>query len=156
MLRAACALHFVALGLWVGGLAAIGLVVAPTAFRNPETRPTAGIVVGDSLRLFGKVEAVCAAAALITGILLQSVGAWGPGVRWLRMSVLIVMALILVCTTGHLYPELERLRGDPSPAARERFQRLHGASERLVGANLLAGLALLGLSAATLRSPDGG
>jgi hypothetical protein len=50
---------------------------------------------------------------------------------------------------------MEKLRGDPAPSARQRFDRLHKTSERLVGANLLLGLALLGLSAATLRSADG-
>jgi hypothetical protein len=137
-------------------LAAIALVVAPSAFRTAPSREAAGALVGESLRSFGTLEAVFAVTALVTGVLLQSVGAWGPRVRWIRMSALVAMAALLVCYSGHVHPEMARLRGDGSPSARERFDRLHRTSVRLVGAPLLGGRALLGLSAAALRSPDGG
>ncbi len=150
LVRTSCALHFVALALWVGGLAAIAFAVAPVAFRvaPPET---AGWVVGDSLRRFGRGELILAAVVLFSAVICQFVGVWGPRVRWPRLLALVVMAGLSLYYTQSVYPRMERLRGKD----RAEFQRLHRISERAVGANLLLGLTVLGVSAATLRSPDG-
>jgi uncharacterized membrane protein len=156
LVRAAVALHFTALAIWVGGLAAIGAVVAPVAFQTD--RSVAGAIVGGSLRAFGRVEIVCAVVALFTAVLAQAVGVWGKGVRWPRILGLVAMAALTLAYTQAVYPPLEELRprvraGDP--AARADFDRLHRMSTRLVGANLLLGIAVLGLSASTMKSPEG-
>jgi uncharacterized membrane protein len=75
------ALHLLALALWLGGLVAIGALVAPTAFHATRTAPAlagnllqqnalAGAVVGGSLRLFNKLDFACAAVLLAANLLL--------------------------------------------------------------------------------------
>jgi len=74
-------LHLLALALWLGGLVAIGALVAPTAFHVTRSAPSlagnlfqqnalAGAVVGGSLRLFNFVAFGCAAALLAANLLL--------------------------------------------------------------------------------------
>lgn len=158
LVRAAVALHFVALGLWVGGLAVIGAVVAPLAFKVAPSREVAGALVGGSLRSFGRIEILCALVALLTAVLAQAVGVWGRGVRWPRILALLAMVALMLVYTQAVYPPMETLRphvqaGDV--AAKADFDRLHRWSTRLVGANLLLGIVVLGVSAATMKSPDG-
>jgi len=74
-------LHLLALALWLGGLVAIGALVAPTAFHAARTAPAlaghlpqqnalAGAVVGGSLRLFNFLTLACAAVLLAANLLL--------------------------------------------------------------------------------------
>jgi putative copper export protein len=156
LVRTACALHFLALSFWVGGLAAIAFVVAPTAF-NVAPRETAGLVVGDSLRAFGRLELILGAVALFSALICQFVGVWGPRVRWPRLLALVAMAGLSLVYTQAIYPPMQELRPRRAPgnAAEADFNRLHRMSTRVVGANLLLGIVVLGTSAATMRSPDG-
>jgi len=158
LVRAAVALHFIALGLWVGGLAVIGGVVAPLAFKAAPSREVAGALVGGSLRNFGRIEIALALVVLFSAVLAQAVGVWGRGVRWPRILALLAMVAILLAYTQAVYPPMEDLRpkvqaGDAE--AKAKFDRLHRWSTRLVGANLLLGIVVLGVSAATMKSPDG-
>ncbi len=74
-------LHLLALALWLGGLVAIGALVAPTAFHAvrsapalaghlPQQNALAGAVVGGSLRLFNFLSLACAAVLLAASLLL--------------------------------------------------------------------------------------
>jgi uncharacterized membrane protein len=157
LVRVSTALHFLALGLWVGGLVALAFVVAPTAF-HVAPRETAGLLVGDSLRAFGHLELIFGAVALFSAVICQFVGVWGPRVRWPRILALVAMAALSLFYTQSIYPRMAELR----PAARAEavdakgeFDRLHRLSTRVVGANLLLGIVVLGVSAATIKSPDG-
>ncbi|MGI4787303.1 MAG: DUF4149 domain-containing protein, partial [Janthinobacterium lividum] len=71
----------IALALWLGGLVAIGALVAPTAFHVARAAPVlagnlaaqnqlAGAVVGGSLRLFNFLCLGCAAVLLAANALL--------------------------------------------------------------------------------------
>jgi len=151
VIRSACAVHFVALSVWVGGLAAIALVVAPVAFH--VNRDLAGQVVGASLRVFGRVELVMAAIALMTAFVCQSVGVWGGTVRWVRLAMLLLMTALSLAYVAGVYPAIEKVRGRAE--AKADFDRLHRRSVQLVGANLLLGVVTIGLSAAAMKSPDG-
>lgn len=151
MIRAACAAHFLALALWVGGLAAIALVVAPVAFH--VNREVAGQVVGTSLRVFGRIELVLAALVLMTAFVCQSVGVWSGAVRWIRIAMLLLMTALSIGAVAGVYPAIEKVRGRPE--AKAEFDRLHRRSVQLVGANLLLGVATIALSAAAMKSPDG-
>ncbi len=74
-------LHAVALALWLGGLVAIGALVAPTAFHVTRTAPAfagnlplqnavAGGIVGGSLHLFTFVCYACGVLLLLANALL--------------------------------------------------------------------------------------
>ena len=74
-------LHAVSLSLWLGGLIAIGALVAPTAFHVTRTLPAfagnlagqnavAGAIVGGSLHLFTFVCYVCGVLLLLSNALL--------------------------------------------------------------------------------------
>ena len=75
------ALHLLALALWLGGLVAIGALVAPTAFHAARTAPAlagnvpaqnalAGAVVGGSLRVFSFLTFACAGVLLLSNLTL--------------------------------------------------------------------------------------
>lgn len=156
LVRTAVALHFIALGVWTGGLATIAAVVAPVAFR--VDRAFAGAVVGDSLRAFGNVEIGCAVVALLSAVVAQAVGVWGRRVRWPRILALVAMSALTLFYTQSVYPRMAELRPSAQGGevhAKAEFDRLHRLSTRVVGANLLLGLAVLGVSAATMKSPEG-
>lgn len=159
MIRAAYAAYFLALALWVGGLAALSLVAAPVVFKTAPSRPVAGEIFGSVLRTFGYVEMGCAALLAVSSIVLGLRSPEEGWVKGLRLTLVGLMLLLLMTYALGIHPAMaqERARvpefaslaeGDPR---RARFDRLHRWSVRLVGANLLIGTALLLLSAATLK-----
>lgn len=160
MIRAAHAVYFLALALWVGGLFALTAVAAPTIFRTAPSRPVAGAIFGPTLRAFGYVEMACAALVVVSSVVLWS---RDPRAAWaenLRLGLVAAMVLLLFTYGFGLHPAIQQERArienfdslpEASPA-RARFDRLHRWSVRLVGSNLVAGLALLAFSAATLRT----
>lgn len=96
-------LHAVALGLWLGGLVAIGALVAPTAFHVTRTFPAfagnlaeqnavAGAVVGGSLHLFTYVCYVCGVLLLLSNALLGS----RTDRRWTSACVVTSAALLAI------------------------------------------------------------
>lgn len=161
MIRAVRALYFTALGLWVGGMATLAFVVAPTLFR--VTRPTAGLAFGAILRSFGPFQLVLGAIASVTVVVLLNSGEVSPRAGWIRLGVLVLM-LLLVCTSQfYLGPAIDRERNavpnfDSIPRgvpAKARFDSLHRTSVVLASATLLLGVGLLALSAAGVKSRDG-
>jgi hypothetical protein len=162
MNRAARALYFTALGIWVGGMATLGVVVAPTLFRSAP-RALAGTMFGSVLRAFGPFQiALGILAALAVGVLIQG-GELRPRSGWIRLSVLLLMLLVALNAQFVLGPAIEHERAsianfDSIPAgvpARARFDSLHAWSVRLASLSLLAGLGLLVWSASTVRASDG-
>lgn len=146
-------LHAVALSLWLGGLVAIGALVAPTAFHVTRTVPAlagdvplqnavAGGVVGDSLHLFTFLCYACGILLLLASALLvrHTQGRWA-------LAGMAVTALLL-CTAFYLglylTPTMDaaQARGDLTT-----FDRLHHQYEQMssvVQMPLLLVLALLG------------
>ena len=123
-------LHRVALSLWLGGLIAIGALVAPPAFHIiPHNPILAGAVVGGSRRLLVDLGRLAARV--------------GP-----RPAALCSLALtgLLLALTGYLgwslFPALDAAQAGGHLAL---FDRLHHRYERLSGLQLPL---LLGLAAA--------
>ena len=154
-------LHAVALALWLGGLVAVGALVAPTAFGVARAHPAlagdpaaqnavAGGVVGGSLRGFNVVCYASGLALLLSDALLLRRGA---GRRWAAAG-LIVTALLLGSALFlglWLTPAMDaaQARGDLAT-----FDRLHHGYERLSSLVQLPLLLLLALFAA-LRDTAG-
>jgi hypothetical protein len=146
-------LYVVALIVWVGGLVAAGVLVAPALFAvlpaeaGVEGRALAGAAFGEVLR---RVLTVGEGAGAVMLVVMTVLRLLGPkpltyGVR----AVLLVLMLSLTAYTAHVVlPEAEALRRElprPAPAPtddprRLRFDALHRLSTQLVVAVTVAGL----------------
>lgn len=136
-LVSARALHLLALALWLGGLVAIGALVAPTVFHVTHTAPAlvgnlplqntlAGAVVGGSLRLFNILCLACAAVLLVANLFLFS---WSSR-RWTAaclVTTLVLLVSALYLAFG-LTPALDaaQAQGDMG-----HFDRMHHAYEQV-------------------------
>jgi len=126
-------LHGIALSLWLGGLLAIGALVAPTAFHIlrdsplltlPQANALAGQIVGGSLRFFTFLCYGCGAVLLLTNFLLRR-----QADRRRLAACAIVSALLLASALAlglWLTPIMDaaRLSGDL-----RTFDRLHHTYE---------------------------
>ena len=147
-------LYLLALGLWIGEIAAFSFLVAPAVFRT--LGPTgAGDVVAAIFPGYYALGTVTAATAFGLGLVLRSTSS-RPG-WWAGAVAAVALGLAATLWAGTVvHPRARRLRaamqaaGDGSPAAAE-FRRLHGRAVALNGAALVAGIVGLGLSAAALR-----
>ena len=137
LLVSARTLHLFALALWLGGLVAIGALVAPTAFHAARTDPAltghlpaqnalAGAIVGGSLRLFNILCLVSAA------VLLASIFALRPSTdrRWTGACLAVTLLLLLsaLYLTFGLTPALDaaQARGDLAS-----FDKMHHGYEQV-------------------------
>jgi hypothetical protein len=145
--------------LWIGGLAALGLVGAPTIFsvleaQDPEGgRAMAALVFGAIFRRFHHLSWA------LGGLLLALLGTravLGPRPRrfGLRMWTAVTMLAMSLAAGLWLAPRIDALRAaTPGPIARlpdgdaskTEFSRLHGASTALMGFTILAGAGLIWL-----------
>lgn len=150
-------LSVVALAAWVGGLATLGLVVAPTLFDSLQAvegqagRETAGL-------LFGTIyEHFLEASLVLGGVIGTSLGlraALGPRPKRMAIRVWTVAAMMAMSgvTAFVVFPRIDAVRsraagpvaalsaGDPT---RVEFGRLHGASNALALVTVIFGLGLL-------------
>lgn len=160
MIRAVQAVYFTVLGLWVGSLAVLGAVVAPTTFRAAPSRADAGRIFGAVLERFGVAELVLAGLVLGTAWLLRRGAVRGSRAGWIRVALALILALLCATSVLVVNPAVRNaaaLRDNPahhdrSPAS---FDLLHAWATRLMAARLVGGLLLLAYSGAALRSPDG-
>lgn len=163
MIRAANAAFLSALGIWVGGMATLGMVVAPAVFRNVSSRLQAGTIFGAVLQAFGTVQIVLALVCLASLVALRVGGGLATRRAALRIAAVAVMLVLVLISQYYVAPEIVREREklvafDSIPAGtpqKARFDRLHRRSVQLAGGTLLIGLGLLVWSASTSRPNDG-
>ena len=140
------ALHFfhtMALVIWVGGMVAIGAVVAPVAFREAPDRRVAGRIVGLSLRRFDALVVVCIVSLAITSVLMvRWYGRWSPwyGVQY---ACIVLMSLSALMSMTVVSPRMRALRraadaGEVSSDGVE-FDRLHQIATLSMQFNLACG-----------------
>jgi hypothetical protein len=154
LLRLACVLT---LAIWIGGLAVLGLVTAPTLFHALEAldpvsgRTVAAIVFGAVFDRFLHLSWGFGALMLA---LLGARAALGPRPRRLgiRMWTVTGMLAISVGTGLFLVPRINAIRDStPEPIAslpdndqrKIEFGRLHGLSNGLMIFTLVAGIGLI-------------
>ena len=138
-------LFWIAMVLWIGGLAALALIAAPVIFKTAPSREVAGDIFGRILWVFNKVELACAAAALAGAFMTMS---RPPGrLDWFNVGLIAVMGLNVLLITLWLLPTMNSARG-VEPA---RFEQLHHLSTKLYSGTLIAGLSVIFLAA--LRKP---
>jgi len=149
-------LAMVALAVWVGGLATLGLG-APAIFSALEAHdPASGRTLGGIAfgAMFMRFELLTLVLGLILIALLVVRAAFGPTPRRVggRIGTIAAMIVASVVTAFVITPRIDRLRETTpgaiadladSDARKIEFGRLHGASGALMSATLLAGLGLV-------------
>lgn len=133
MRRLADALFSVTMTLWVGGLWAIGYLVAPTLFATLADRQLAGMIAGKLFLLIGWIGLGCSAYLMLFMLLRIGTAALK---RWTFWMVLAMLLLTLASTFG-IQPLMVQLKADALPRevmeslVRDRFAVWHGISSVL-------------------------
>lgn len=150
-------LSLLILVLWIGGLAALGFVGAPTIFnvleaRDPEGgRAMAGLVFGAVLARFHRVSWIL--GGLLIGLLVAR-AALGPRPRRFGLRLWTAVAMLAMGLIAGLWiaPRIDTLRSATAgsiatlpdgDATKTEFSRLHSASTALMLATLVAGAGLV-------------
>ena len=149
--------YVLALAVWLGGMAILGAVVAPTIFQTLQTadpeggRALAGLAFGAMLARFHYVAYGCGALLLVMLIIMALLGP-RPKAFAVRCGLVVAMLVVSVYTGRVVLGEIEAIQQEvgalPSrlPAGdlrRIRFDELHQLSTRLMMVNLLGALALV-------------
>ncbi|MFQ5744376.1 MAG: DUF4149 domain-containing protein [Acidobacteriota bacterium] len=139
--------HAMALALWVGGMVAIGMLVAPVAFAESPTPALAGRIVGSSLLRFDRLVAGCIVALGLTSVLMvRWYGRWSPWYA-IEYTCLVLMSGSALYSMTVLTPRMRKLRqqrgaqdrDDDPQALQEAFDRLHRTSVLSMQFNLACG-----------------
>lgn len=145
MRKLAEALYFVIVTLWVGGMWAIGYLVAPVLFASLGDRQLAGMIAGKLFALIGWIGLGSAAYLLLFLI-------FRAGSRVLKSSVfwlVVVMLLLTAASQFGIQPLMAQLKADALPrevmasVLRDRFAAWHGISSILYLLQSLLGLGLV-------------
>lgn len=138
-------LCFAAITLWIGGLWAIGYVVAPVLFSTLGDRQLAGLVAGKLFGLIAWVGLGCAGYLLI--FLFARLG--GRFFRGCGFWLILLMVLLTAVSQFGIQPLMVQLKADVLPrevmesVLRDRFATWHGISSILYLAQSLLGLWLV-------------
>ena len=127
------------LTLWVGGMWAVGYIVAPTLFSMLE-KTTAGNVAGQLFTITSYLGLVCGGLLLI-GV----INRFGYQVtqNWM-FWVLVVMLVIIIVGQFIIQPMMAELKASGiTDLNRSEFGKLHGVASVLFLINSLLGLALV-------------
>lgn len=163
MKRWAQAIFVTALGIWVGGMATLGLIVAPTVFRTVSSRHLAGTIFGSVLERFGPMQIGLAAVCLLMLAILRLGTALTDRAAAIRLGGILVMLVLVIHSHHHLAPEIVRERESianfdsipPGTPQKARFDHLHQTSVRLAVATLVIGVAVLVCSSLGTKPADG-
>ena len=127
------------LTLWVGGMWAIGYIVAPILFTVLDDRQLAGMIAGHTFTAMSYVGLTC-------GSLLLTGGAYSRGWKHWRHGVLLLMLVVVCVGQFILQPMMAELKAQgivEGSAAAATFGKLHGVASILFLINSLSGLALV-------------
>lgn len=149
-------LYVVALVLWVGGLIAAGMLVAPSVFsvlqawNATEGRVLAGQVFGEVLLRLTWLSYAMGAVMFITLTLHRLLGA-RPVKYGVRVGIMALMLLMMFAIGFYILPQINSIQAGVSgpvnalletDARRVEFDRLHGMSNILFSITAIGGLAL--------------
>ena len=124
------ALQSITVTLWVGGLWAIGLIVAPLLFHTLTDRSQAGMLAGQFFTVITYIGLGCGAYLLLFRLARFGGQAFGQLLFW---SVVLMMALAAAGQFG-VQPIMAGLRQQALPSEvmqsifRDRFAAWHGVS----------------------------
>jgi len=147
----------VALTLWVGGLLALGAIVAPSTFdilaarHVADNRVLAGAIFGEALRRFHLLSYACA-FVLLTTLLIRGVLGPRPVMFAARLAIVLVMlgasAYVDFVVSARIASVQAQIGAAPSSLPegdprRVAFGRLHATATGLELVPILGGLLLL-------------
>ena len=138
-------LHFVhttALGLWVGGIVAIGVLAAPTTFKLLPNRRQAGTLMGAILRRFDRLVVGCIVALVVTSVLF--ILWYGRMSRWYAIEYVCIgmMSTSAIYSMLVLAPRIRRLREEHN-GDHPDFPQLHRLAVLIMQFNLACGTVAL-------------
>jgi hypothetical protein len=139
------ALQSIGVTLWVGGLWAIGLIVAPLLFHQVGDRSQAGMLAGHLFTIISYVGLGCGAYLLLFRLARFGGQAFGQLFFW---SALLMTTLVAAGQFG-VQPMMASLRQQALPSEvmhsifRDRFAAWHGVSSVLYLIESVLGLILV-------------
>jgi Domain of unknown function (DUF4149) len=156
--RAAASIAVLGIGLWIGGLLALGACAAPFVFTlTPE--PFSGYAMGNAFARFDRVAVVCTATALA----MEMARTWAARKRGRGAAARVRRLLAVILAAGAVYsglaltPAINDLyrsgaRRHEGEAGQE-LDRIHHRASTLGSIEALLGAALVALHVFTLRPP---
>lgn len=142
------ALQAMAITLWIGGMWAIGFIVAPVLFAQLGDRVLAGALAGKLFTLIAWIGIACAVYLLVFRIARFGAACFKQGFVWVTLLMLV---LVLAGEFG-VHPVVENLRIHALPqqvmesVLRDRFMTWHGVASALYVLQSLLGVALVVLN----------
>ncbi len=138
-------LYSIIVTLWVGGLFAIGFIVAPVLFAQLPDHALAGNLAGTLFTLIAMLGFVCGGYLILFLLARRGARVFNSGVFW------IVLLMLMLNAAGHfgIQPIIAQLKADALPrqvmesALRDRFAAWHGISSGLYLIQSLLGLWLV-------------
>lgn len=134
------------LTLWIGGMWTVGLVVAPTLFKN-YARVLAGDIAGRLFSILSSIGIVCAVLLLASCAMRARGAVWRDWRDWRAGLVLLMLVIILIGEFGvaaRMRELKELLAASPAASASLlEFQWLHRSASLLFLTNSALGLELV-------------
>lgn len=124
------ALYAISITLWIGGLWAIGYIVAPTLFWTLADRALAGSLAGKLFTLIAYAGIGCAAYVLLYRLARFGGACFKHGIFWLALTMLV----LTIAGEFGVQPILASLKNQALPAEvmasvfRDRFATWHGVA----------------------------
>lgn len=143
--RVADALQSILATLWVGGMWAIGYIVAPVLFSRLGDRALAGLIAGKLFSLIAWIGIATAVYLLVFRLARYGSAVFRQGVFWI---VLLMLALVCAGEFG-IQPIMAALKEEALPkqvmesVLRDRFAAWHGVSSVLYIIQSLLGAAMV-------------
>ncbi len=144
--------YLLSLVSWLGAIIFFSFFTAPAVFKTLD-RPTAGNLVGVIFPRYYFLGYLCCTLLLITYLLgAQEVSAWKTGLILVILIATFTAGMVVQPKARDLKTKIKSSASDEDRKSFEtRFRRLHSLSVQLNTTVLLAGLALLWLTAEGLR-----
>lgn len=141
----AAALQSMTAALWVGGMWAIGFIVAPVLFSTLPDRAMAGLLAGKLFSLIAWIGMACATYLLLYRLVRDGAGALRRGLFW----IVLLMLVLTVAGEFAVQPVLAALKEQALPrqvmesVLRDRFALWHGVASGLYVIQSVLGVALV-------------
>jgi len=148
-------LQYLTLAFWVGGMAGFLLIFSPVTFQQLPSRSMAGGITGAVLPKLDAIGLVSSGIMLVVTIA-QGIEGGFRGIDLIRAALVIVMLLLTLLGATTIRQRLQAIRGrlpaeiDQADAAdpnRKEYGRWHGLSMLVFLGIVVAGAALIALSA---------